>query len=353
MSEGKKQNIIFRLFKLLIWIAIIAWYFLWDKYSTFSDTVLTKDATTITIKEWDYYSNIYTKFIYVEWEGWEIWEQIIDENLLKVYLKLNPPSWALQAWSYKIKEGTKFSELFEQLKEPVKFEEVNIVILEWWNIFDIDNYLTNREFIEEWAFIKYARTNGIEEMRPKYPFLEKAITLEWFLYPDSYRLFKNKLSPEAIATKMLDNFETKIYEEILEWKSNDKILEIINIASILEKEERNDEAKPMVAWILQRRYEQNWMIWADITVCYPYDLTGDECKLVVSEYIRDVNEYNTRTKTGLPKTPIGNPQLSSIEAVVNPADSKYMFYLHNVSTWKIYYAVTNAEHEYNKANYMY
>jgi cell division protein YceG involved in septum cleavage len=46
------------------------------------------------------------------------------------------------------------------------------------------------------------------------------------------------------------------------------------------------------------------MIGADITVCYPYRLTGNECKLVVSKYIKDKNEYNTRTMRGLPKTPI-------------------------------------------------
>jgi len=349
MSDTKKTNIFFRLFKLIIWIAIIGWVVFWNKYSTFTNTPLSKEKpTTVTIQKWDYYSTLNNKFLD------EDWNEILDPLYLKIYLKLNPPSVPnLQAGSYKITKGTTLSTLFEQLEKPIQSEEVTVTFLEWWNIFDIDEYLTNRELIEEWAFMKYARTNWIEEQRGRYPFLEKAITLEWFLYPDSYRLFVNQFSPEYLASKMLDNFETKVYEKILEWKSNEEILEIVNIASILEKEEKNDAEKPTVAWILKKRYEDNWMIWADITVCYPHDLTAEECKLVVTEYINEVNEYNTRTKTGLPKTPIGNPQFSSVEAVVNPKDTPHWFYLHNTNTGKIYYAKTNAEHEYNKANYLY
>ncbi len=346
MSEQKKQNIIFRLFKLIIWVAIIGAGFMYNKYSNLLDTVLVTKKTNLIIEKGDYFSTLNNKF-----KG-EDWKNLIDKNLLKLYIKLNPPAWALQAWNYKLKKDTKFSELFEQLKEPVKFEEVSVTFLEWWNIFDIDYYLTNKELIKEWEFIKYARTNGIESLRTKYPFLKKALTLEGFLYPDSYRLFKNKFSPETLAIKMLDNFEAKVYEKILENKSAEEIIEIVNVASILEKEERNDEAKPTVAGILWKRYKQNWQIWADITVCYPHDITSEQCKMVVSEYIHEVNEYNTRTKTGLPKTPIGNPQFSSVEAVVNPKETDFWFYLHNTNTWKIYYAKTNAGHEANK-QYLY
>ena len=346
MSEQKKQNIFFRLFKLIIWIGVIWAIFFYSKYSSLTETVLVEKSTTITIEKWDYYSNIHTKFI------WKDWKELIDKKLLKIYLKLNPPIQALQAGSYTIKKDTTFGELFTQLEKPIQSEEITVQFLEWWNIFDIDEYLTNRELISEWAFIKYARTDWIESLRAKYPFLEKAITLEWFLYPDSYRLFANKFSPEYLAIKMLDNFETKVYDKILSSKSSTEVLEIVNLASILEKEEKSDSEKPTVAWILQKRYKDNWMIGADITVCYPHDLTAEACKMELSSHIDEVNEYNTRTKTGLPKTPIGNPQFSSIEAMVNPNKTDNWSYLHNTNTGKIYYAKTNAGHEANK-QYLY
>lgn len=71
------------------------------------------------------------------------------------------------------------------------------------------------------------------------------------------------------------------------------------------------------------------MIWADITACYNYELTEKECKISVSKYISAKNDYNTRTKTWLPKTPILNPRVNSIVAALNPIQTNYWFYLHD------------------------
>jgi UPF0755 protein len=127
---------------------------------------------------------------------------------------------------------------------------------------------------------------------------------------------------------------------------------LLNLASIVEKEEKNKEERATVAWILKKRLDNDWNIGADITVCYPHKLTGEECKMVVSKYIREKSEYNTRTMIWLPKTPIWNPSFDSINATLNYNRTDFWFYLHNVSTWKIYYASSNAEHESNK-KYMY
>ncbi len=345
MSEEKKPSIIFRLFKLLIWIWLIWWIIVYNKFSNFENIVLTDKTKSVTIQKWETFRSLDSKFL------WEDWNKLIDKTYLKAYLKINPPSYELQAWEYKIAKDTKISNLYSQLEKPIEAKEENITFLEWWNIFDMDEYLTNKEMIEEWAFIKYARV-WFEWLRVKYPFLEKALTLEWFLYPDTYTVNMNKFNPEYLSIKMLDNFETKIYEPLLMKESKEEIVNIINLASIVEKEERNKEERPNVAAILKKRLNNDWMIGADITVCYPHDLTSEECKLVVTEYIAEVNDYNTRTKKGLPKTPIGNPHSSAVDAVVNSPETKYWFYLHNTSTGKIYYAITNAEHEYNKANYM-
>jgi UPF0755 protein len=93
------------------------------------------------------------------------------------------------------------------------------------------------------------------------------------------------------------------------------------------------------------------MIWADATVCYPHKLTADECKMVVSKYIKEKSEYNTRTMKWLPKTPIWNPSFDTINATLHSKETSYWFYLHDTSTGKIYYAVTNEEHNVNKSKY--
>jgi UPF0755 protein len=103
---------------------------------------------------------------------------------------------------------------------------------------------------------------------------------------------------------------------------------------------------------LKKRLNSGWQIWADVTVCYPHELTSNECKMVISKYISEISEYNTRTMVWLPKTPIWNPSFETINATLNDEKTDYWYYLHNISTGKIYYARTNAEHEANK-QYMY
>ena len=96
---------------------------------------------------------------------------------------------------------------------------------------------------------------------------------------------------------MLKNFQDKVISQLKKKYSSEKLLEIITLASIVEKEEKNPSEKPTVAGILKKRLNENWMIGADATVCYPHKLTSEECKMVVSKYIEEKNGYNTRTMT--------------------------------------------------------
>jgi len=83
------------------------------------------------------------------------------------------------------------------------------------------------------------------------------------------------------------------------------------------------------------------MLGADASVCYPYALTSEECKMVVSKYIAEKNDYNTRTMLGLPATPITNPSAETIFATIKSEETPYYFYLHG-SDGVIHYAIDNA-----------
>lgn len=340
VEEKKGQNIFFRLIKLLIWLAIIFWVIIYYNYSNFKSGVLVKDKKSIEIKSGETASDLAKKLN-------------INENFLKYYLKKNDKEFKLLKWRFEIKQNSKIDDIIESMQKPITEKEISLTILEWWNIFDIDEYLTNKWLIQKWEYIAYAENpEKIEALSKFYKFLEKDfITLEWFLYPDTYKL-KYPLEINKLVIKQLDNFENKIYNKILSDKSTEEIIKIINLASIVEKEEKSDSEKATVAGILKKRLENNWKIWADITVCYPHKLTANECKMVITKYIREKSEYNTRTMQGLPKTPIWNPQFSSINAVINPNDTEFWFYLHNTNSGKIYYWKTNAEHEANK-KYLY
>ena len=92
---------------------------------------------------------------------------------------------------------------------------------------------------------------------------------------------------------------------------------------------------------------------ADITLCYGLKTSYTNCTpAVIGRNVNDANnKYNTRAVRGLPPTTICNPTRESINAVVNPQSSDYLYYLHDMEG-NIHYGSTLEEHNTNKAKYL-
>jgi len=339
IDKSKKSNFIIKLFKIIIYIFIIAIIIIFIWYWNFKSNILVENETILNIKQWDK-----TDFI-----AEKLW---INKYYFKTFLYLNEPDFKIMEWNYKINSNSNIELIVEWLSKPIKIWEIDITLLEWWNIYDIDEYLTKKDLINKWDYIKYATSSEkIEKLTEFYKFINWLNTLEWYLYPDTYTVDSDNFKINNLVIKQLDSFESKVYNKILSNMDNKKIEELVNLASIVEKEEKNSDEKPIVAWILKKRLNEWWMIWADATVCYPHKLTANECKMVISKYIKEISEYNTRTMSWLPKTPISNPSFDTINATLNYKETSYWFYLHDTRTWKIYYAITNEEHNVNKSNH--
>lgn len=323
--------------KLILLIILLVPIYLIYSYNSFKNTILTVEEQTLEIKKWDTYRSLAQKLD-------------LNTNYLKVYLKLNPPKKDLQAGNYKLKKWLNLEWVIGSLKNPVTNDK-QITVLEWWNIYDIDALLSKDDYIKTWELITLNKEK-FDEYKKEFAFLNRAETLEWFLYPDTYSINPNNFKLEDFVKTMLVNFNKKVIQE-LEINPNDRDLQDnIILASIVEKEEKSVKEKATVAWVLKKRMEENWFIWADATVCYPYELTFDECTpAFIWNHIQDKNEYNTRNKLWLPKTPICNPSNNSIDAVYNSKSTPYYYYLHD-ENWQIHYARTNEEHVANKMLYI-
>lgn len=339
-NNQKKPSILFRIIKLIIWIVLIIWIIKYIWYSNFSTQPLVKQETNISVKSGEKYSDIWKKLK-------------LDKTYFRIYRKNNPPE-ELKVWNYKIPENATIEEILEALQKPI-FKTENITLLEGWNIFDIDEYLSQKWLITKWEYIQYVENpEKITALTEFFPFIEWVSTLEWYLYPDTYTIDPAQFAINKFVIFQLETFETKVYNKLFK-NSNlslENIQSVINLASIVEKEERNPKEKSTVAWILKKRLKEWWMIGADITICYPYRLTSEECKMVVTKYLYKKTEYNTRQMVWLPKTPIWNPSYQTIDATLNHKASPYYYYLHDIKTGKIYYARNNAEHEKNKRLYL-
>ena len=255
-----------------------------------------------------------------------------------------------------------FQELWNKYSKKVLENKRNnyFTVLEWWNIFDIDTALTQRSLITKWEYISYVENREkIIALSEFFAFLDNQKTLEWYLYPDTYKINPLAFQINNFVILQLNTFEVKVYntlfiDEITKEPLyiNSIIESVVNLASIVEKEERKKSEQKTVAWILKKRLKEYRQLWADITVCYPYRLTSNQCKLVISKYIKIKTDYNTRIILWLPLTPINNPSFTTIDNTLNSQDSEYYYYYLHDKNWQIYYWKDYEEHKVNIKKYL-
>lgn len=338
LKTKKKNNWI----QVFLWIICVIAFIFFQQYSSFSSKSLISEKKEILITPGYNYDNLTN-------------ELNINKYFFRIYREKHHPEFKIKAWKYILEKGENIEQVFESLNKPI-FETKNITLLEGWNIFDIDEYLSKQWVITKWDYIRYVENpEKITALTEFFPFIKWSTTLEGYLYPDTYTIDPSQFAINKFVILQLETFEKKVYNKLFANKTHislENFQSVINLASIVEKEERNPKEKSTVAGILKKRLKEGWMIGADITVCYPYRLTSQQCKMVVTKYLYKKTEYNTRQMTGLPKTAIGNPSYQTIEATLNHKNSPYYFYLHDIKTGKIYYATTNSEHERNKALYL-
>lgn len=168
--------------------------------------------------------------------------------------------------------------------------------------------------------------------------------LEGYLFPDTYVIDKG-VDPIKVIEMMFDNFKNKV-SDIDMGKKGKNMHEIVIMASMVEKEVASLEDKRMVAGLLWKRLDSGYPLEVDSTLLY----------YLASEH-PDVNDknvdsaYNTYRYRGLPKGPISNPSLETIETTINFQESDYWFYLSS-SDGRTIFSKTYGDHLINKAKYL-
>lgn len=179
-------------------------------------------------------------------------------------------------------------------------------------------------------------------------FITKAKPFEGVLFPETYIVFKS-MSVDDFITQLKKEYSIKtkgLKEEIK--KSGYTESQIVTMASILEKEAKNEAEAKIISGILWKRIKQGKPLQVDAPFLYALKKTS--AQLTMQDLQKD-GPYNTYTRKGLPATPIGNPGTTMILAALRPETSKYWFYLHG-SDGAIHYATTYQEHLINKKKYL-
>lgn len=148
---------------------------------------------------------------------------------------------------------------------------------------------------------------------------------EGFLFPDTYEV-EPGTAPEAILQMMARNFDDRLTDEMREKakKMDLSVYELVTLASLVEKEARFEEDRPMIAQVFLKRLELNMPLQSDTTIQYLLDAPKEDVTYKDTEI---ESPYNTYQHYGLPPGPIANPGIASIKAVLEPADTDYLYFV--------------------------
>ncbi len=269
---------------------------------------------------------------------------IVSSWAAKTYLSRNELDTKLVAGTHYISSSMTIPQIMQILTSALQTEKITIP--EGLNLEEMDERLANKYGFRKGEFLLCVQKTCDFS---KYSFLpENREHLEGYFFPSTYEMMPDEKSAEVLAGKMLDMFQKKM--EIIGLRNNKRSLEdLVIMASIIEKESsshKGDESK-MISGILWNRIDQGIPLGADATL--RYGLKNPTNALKVSELQSD-NPFNTRINKGLPPHAISNPGEHSLLAAAAPARTSYLFYLHDKQK-QIYYAITDTQHEANKAKY--
>ena len=175
-------------------------------------------------------------------------------------------------------------------------------------------------------------------------------SLEGFLFPATYQMITGA-SASDLVERQLAAFRENLATVDLSTarRRNLTRYDVLIIASMVEREAQLPKERPLIAAVMHNRLKQGIPLGIDATI--RYQINNWSRPLRVSELERDT-PYNTRTRRGLPPTPIGNPGLSSIKAAANPAKAKYLFFVRKPGkSGEHAFSSTNSQFERDVARY--
>ena len=181
-------------------------------------------------------------------------------------------------------------------------------------------------------------------------------TVLGMLIPNSYEFYWNT-SAEKFRDKMLKEYHRFWNKDRLEKakKLNLTKNEVITLASIVQKETAKISERPTVAGLYLNRLQDGWALQADPTIIYALKQKHGQDYIVKRVLTKDLeidSPYNTYKNTGLPPSLISMPDISSIDAVLNPKQHDYYYMCASVTSIGSHeFAKSLAQHNNNARKY--
>lgn len=280
---------------------------------------------------------------------------ILSTLALKAYLYRHPEL-KLQAGEYSIAPHQTARQLLLQLANGhTVSREVSILFREGLTIKEMQAQLSAAGYLADGSFEKLGHTKiaALPQRLAIVPFvklLPPEATLEGYLFPDTYRVYKDFTAEDLIA-KMLDNFESKVGPEMRAAiaASGHSFHDEIILASILQKEVRTVQEMRLASGVFQNRLKAGQALQSCATLAFILGVNKPQYSYADTQID---SPYNTYKHAGLPPGPVSNPGLAAIDAAIHPTDSDYNYFLARPDTGETVFSKTLEEHNAAKAKYL-
>ncbi len=265
---------------------------------------------------------------------------IADGTPVMLYLRTLGDASKIKAGDYRFPSPITPLQVLAELEKGTE-RTTRITIPEGFTMFDIAKRIANwhntnktdhvgtapqpTPISEEQVLAMMKDTRMIKHLAPE------AKNLEGFMYPTTYEVDPEAMS-EGIITQMVGQFSNTWKSE---WTAAAKARgltphQVVTIASLVETESKFPQERPIVASVIFNRLSKGIPLGIDQTNVYIAKMLGRWDGTIHQSDLDVESPYNTRKRAGLPPGPISSVTVSSIEAVLNPATTDYIFYVLDV-----------------------
>ncbi len=249
-------------------------------------------------------------------QAWNLWAR---------YLQKQEPGGGFKAGNYLIPPNQPLAAVAEQIWNG-KVVELSFTIPEGWSLRQMGEYFEKQGFFSAQEFLAEAR----KIPKSEYPWLPANLPhLEGFLYPDTYKLNGDSVTPDIVVRQMLNQFQVvalPVYEQGKS-KTDLDLLEWVTLGSIVEKEAVIPQERSLIAGVFASRLRKGMLLQTDPTVEYALNIRQTKEQPLTFAQIKVASPYNTYVFPGLPPTPIASPGIASLTAALYPEKTPYLYFV--------------------------
>ncbi|MEQ8174571.1 MAG: endolytic transglycosylase MltG [Syntrophomonadaceae bacterium] len=264
---------------------------------------------------------------------------IRSELVFRYYCSQNNLATVLKPGHYRFNRSQTLPEIAQMIAQG-KIVSTTVTVPEGYTVEQIGRLLVEKNLVtaadwqaalkEDYNFSFLPAVGGRRQQR-----------LEGFLFPDTYNI---ELGAPAhqIVNLMLERFQKAWEPELAALAQEQKRspLEVVTIASIIEREAMVAEERETISGVIKNRLDKKMALQMCSTVLYV--LKQDKPTLSIADTKID-SYYNTYKYTGLPPGPIASPGIASLQAALHPQKHNYLYFVAK-GDGTHQFSVTNAEH---------